>query len=145
MQTTFAKTGEVAERWLLYDASQHVLGRLAAEIAQALMGKDRPSYTPNQLCGAHVVVIHAEKVQLTGRKLEQKIYERYSGYPGGLREIEIAHVLEHNPTEVVRLAVKRMLPKTKLGRAMLGRLKVYAGAEHPHTAQKPTPVEAKKR
>ncbi len=145
MQTTFAKTGEVAERWLLYDASKHVLGRMSTEIAQALMGKDRPSYTPNQLCGAHVVVIHAEKVRLTGRKLDQKIYERYTGYPGGLREIEIAHVLEHNPTEVVRLAVKRMLPKTKLGRAMLGRLKVYAGAEHPHTAQQPTFVESLKR
>jgi len=117
------------------------LGRLAVAIAMALMGKHRPTYTPNQDCGDFVVVVNAEKVRLTGRKLEQKTYSRWTGYPGGRRITPVAKVLEKHPERVLREAVRRMLPKGILGKKMLSRLKAYAGGEHPHAAQKPEPVE----
>ncbi len=123
------------------DAEGKVLGRLAVRIAVLLMGKDRPDYTPHVDTGAYVVVTNAEKVHLTGKKLKQKMYKRYSGYPGGLKERPAWVMLQKHPEDVVRLAVKRMLPRTKLGRKMLKKLKVYRGPDHPHTYAKPQSIE----
>jgi len=139
MKTPHIRARDLPERWYVYDASERPLGRMASEIAMRLMGKDRPEYTPSELGGAHVVVINAENVRLSGDKTEQKEYQRYSGYPGGLKRQSLA---ERRPRDVVKLAVRRMLPKTKLGKRMLSRLKVYPGSEHPHSAQKPVKVEA---
>jgi large subunit ribosomal protein L13 len=133
--------GPSSGRWLLYDASKFTLGRLAAQIAMNLMGKDRPTYTPSEKNGAFVVVIHAEKIRTTGKKAGDKVYAHYSGYPGGRKEVPYARLQERRPEEIVRLAVKRMLPKTALGHDLLSRLKIYAGAEHPHSAQQPENVE----
>lgn len=141
MTTTHVRSATLAERWLCYDASQHTLGRLAAHIAMNLMGKDTPNYTASELNGAFVVVINAEKVRTTGKKALQKTYAHYSGYPGGRKLVAFEKMSATQPTEIVRLAVKRMLPKTTLGRDMQRRLKIYAGAEHPHTAQKPVKVD----
>jgi len=141
MKTTHVKASEVEERWYLYDASEHVLGRMASAIAMQLMGKDRPTYTPSELSGAHVVVTNAGQARLTGRKGEQKEYKRYSGYPGGLKILPLERMRQQSPTEIVELAVRRMLPKTRLGKRMLSRLKVYAGEDHRHTAQQPQKVE----
>ena len=141
MSTTHVRSADLSERWLCYDASKHTLGRLAAQIAMNLMGKDTPQYTPSEKNGAFVVVVNAEKVRTTGRKAETKQYFHYSGYPGGRKEVDFEDLLERRPTEIVRLAVKRMLPKTALGDDLLKRLKVYAGPEHPHGAQKPVLVE----
>lgn len=141
MPTSHVRSSTVAERWILYDASQFTLGRLASAIAMNLMGKDRPTYTPSELGGAFVVVINADKVLLTGNKAATKSYDFYSGYPGGLRTVSFADMQKRRPGDAVRLAVKRMLPKTTLGRDMRRRLKVYAGADHPHAAQKPVKVE----
>ena len=140
-KTTHVRAADVEERWLLYDASERILGRMAAEIARALMGKDRPTWTPSELSGAHVVVIQSAKVRTTGNKAEQKIYPHYTRYAGGLKQVPMEDVLARRPNDVVTLAVRRMLPKTRLGHRMLKRLKVYPGAEHPHTAQKPVRVE----
>lgn len=141
MRTFVARGGQIEQKWLLVDAEDKVLGRLAVAIATVLMGKHRPTYTPNVDCGDFVVVINAEKVRLTGKKAQTKTYKRYSGYPGGLRVTPVGKVLERHPERVVREAVRRMLPKNKLGKQMLTKLKVYAGAEHPHEAQRPEPVE----
>jgi large subunit ribosomal protein L13 len=141
MKSPYTKAVDVEDRWYVYDASKHVLGRMAAKIAMQLQGKDRPEYTPNELTGAHVVVINAEQVVLTGNKAAKQIYPEYSGYAGGLYEHTLDHLRERRPHEIVKYAVRRMLPKTTLGRKMLQRLKVYAGGEHPHSAQKPLPVE----
>ena len=141
MKTYLAKTGEVAQSWLLVDAKGKILGRLAAKIAPILQGKHRPTYTPHVDTGDFVVVINARDIAVTGNKLEDKTYQRYSGYPGGLKEENMAHLLARKPAEVVRFAVQRMLPKNKLGRAMLRKLKVYAGDEHPHQAQHPQLLE----
>jgi large subunit ribosomal protein L13 len=141
MKSTHVRSSEVEERWLLYDASEHTLGRLASAIAMALMGKDRPTWTPNQLTGAHVVVINAAQARVSGNKRATKIYPHYTRYPGGLKQVSMGDVLERRPNDVVTLAVRRMLPKTRLGARMLARLKVYPGAEHPHTAQRPVKVE----
>jgi len=144
MKTYFARKeafGPETRRWYHVDAEGKVLGRLAARVAVLLMGKDRPDYTPHVDTGAYVVVTNAEKVRLTGRKLDQKMYKRYSGYPGGLRQRPAKEMLEKHPEDVIRLAVKRMLPRTKLGRAMLKKLKVYRGPEHPHTYAKPQKIE----
>jgi large subunit ribosomal protein L13 len=141
MKSSHIRAVETEDRWLLYDASEHVLGRMAAKIAMQLQGKDRPEYTPSELTGAHVVVVNAEKVVLTGDKAATQTYARYSGYPGGLYEHGLARLKERRPHDVVKLAVRRMLPKSRLGKQMLSRLKVYAGAEHPHTAQEPVKVE----
>ncbi|MCK6449041.1 MAG: 50S ribosomal protein L13 [Planctomycetes bacterium] len=142
MSTTYFRSNEVEQRWLLYDASEHNLGRMAAKIAMNLMGKDRPTYTANHLTGAHVVVINAEKAKLTGKKGETKNYAHYTKYPGGYKLVPLARVREARATDIVTLAVRRMLPKSKLGHDMLRRLKVYEGAEHPHVAQAPVKVEA---
>jgi len=130
------------EKWLLYDASEHVLGRMAADIARRLMGKDDPRYTPSELGRTHVVVIQADKARLSGTKDETKEYKSYTGYPGGLVRTPLETMRERKPRDIVRLAVRRMLPKTNLGRRMLSKLKVYGGADHPHTAQRPVKVES---
>lgn len=141
MTTTHVRSADLKERWLLYDASKFTLGRLAAQIAMNLMGKDRPTYTPSELNGAFVVVINAEKILTSGTKRGTKKYDHYTGYPGGLKEVPFENLMERRPDEIVRLAVRRMLPKTVLGRDMRRRLKIYAGSNHPHTAQQPTQVD----
>jgi len=133
--------GDLAGRWLLYDASQFTLGRLAAQIAMNLMGKDQPTYTPSEKNGAFVVVVNVEKIKTTGKKEGAKNYVHYTGYPSGRREVPYARMQSRRPGEILRLAVKRMLPKTALGHDLLSRLKVYAGPEHPHAAQQPVQVE----
>ena len=142
MKTTHIRAQDVEERWYLFDASEFVLGRMASDIAVRLMGKDRPTWTPSELSGAHVVVVNAEKAKLTGQKDAQKEYQNYSGYPGGLHINPLERMRERRPKDIVKLAVRRMLPKTRLGKSMLSRLKVYAGPDHPHTAQQPTKVES---
>ena len=139
--TTHVRSADLQERWLLYDASQFALGRLAAQIAMNLMGKDTPNYTPSEMNGAFVVVINAESVRTTGKKDQAKQYFHYTGYPSGRKEIDFLDLQSRRPDEIVRQAVKRMLPKNTLGRDMMRRLKIYAGADHPHTAQQPVKVE----
>ncbi len=140
-KTYMAKPGEVERRWWLVDAEGKTLGRLATQIATLLRGKHKPQYTPHVDCGDFVVVINAEKVRVTGRKLQQKKYYRHSGYPGGLKVRTLEQMLQTHPERVIWLAVKRMLPKGPLGRRQLKKLKVYAGPEHPHQAQQPEPLE----
>ena len=132
-----AKPGEVPRQWWLVDATDQVVGRLATRLAVVLMGKHRPTYTPHTDTGDFVVVVNADKVRFTGNKWEQKTYDRYSGYPGGLTRELARHVHQRKPTMVLREAVRRMLPKNKLGRHMLSKLKLYAGPDHPHQAQEP--------
>jgi large subunit ribosomal protein L13 len=141
MTSTHVRAQDTEERWLLYDAKEHTLGRMAAAIAVNLMGKDRPTYTPSENGGAHVVVINCGQPQLSGTKTEGKIYQHYTGYMDGLRDIPIEKVRERRPEDIVTLAVRRMLPKNRLGRHMLKRLKVYPGTDHPHGAQTPVKVE----
>ena len=141
MKTYLAKTGEIGGKWHIVDADGQVLGRLATELATILMGKHRPTYTPHVLTGDFVVVVNAEKVVLTGRKMQQKQYDSYSQYPGGRKIQPIGKVLAKTPERVLRLAVRRMLPKNKLARDMLTRLKIYKGAAHPHQAQCPQPLK----
>ena len=126
---------ELKNRWRVFDADGRVLGRLASEIAMVLMGKHRADYVPHMASGDFVIVVNATKVELTGRKAEQKIYRRHSQYPGNLKEIPYSRMLERTPERIIELAVRGMLPKNKLGRKMLTRLKVYAGPDHPHSAQ----------
>ena len=139
--TQSAKQGTVDRRWHVVDAEGQTLGRLATRIADTLRGKDKPTYTPHVDTGAFVVVVNAEKIQVTGQKLDKKIYYRHSGYPGGLRSRTLEEMLERRPEEVIRLAVKGMLPRNRLARQQLRKLKVYAGPDHPHIAQKPEPLE----
>ena len=136
-KTWNAKPGEITRRWYVVDAEGQTLGRLATRIADVLRGKDKPTYTPHVDTGDFVVVVNAEKIYVTGNKLDQKMYHRHSGYPGGLRSRPLREQLERRPTEVIRKAVKGMLPRNKLGRAQIGKLKIYAGPEHPHEAQAP--------
>jgi len=139
MQKTYmAKKENVDHQWYLIDAAGLSLGRLASEVARLLKGKHKPTYTPHLDMGDYIVVINASKVVLTGRKAEQKYYYRHSGYPGGLKKIRYDQLLTRWPERAVYLAVKRMLPSSRLGRAMLGKLKIYAGSQHPHEAQKPS-------
>jgi large subunit ribosomal protein L13 len=139
---TYVATPATRERnWLVVDANGQTLGRLATQIANALRGKRKPEYTPHCDVGDFVIVVNAEKIAVTGRKREDKMYYRHSGYPGGLRSRTLGDMLERRPEEVIRLAVKGMLPRTRLGRAQLRKLKVYAGPDHPHAAQKPQPME----
>jgi large subunit ribosomal protein L13 len=139
---TYVATPTTRERnWLVVDASGKTLGRLATQVADALRGKRKPDYTPHVDVGDFVIVVNAEKVSVTGRKREQKRYYRHSGYPGGLRSRTLEQMMARRPEEVVRLAVKGMLPRNRLGRAQLRKLKVYAGPDHPHAAQKPEPME----
>ena len=126
---------EMEAGWQVVDADGKILGRLATEIAMKIMGKDKPSYVPHLLSGDYVVVVNAEKVKITGKKAEQKVYVRHSQYPGNRKEIPYERMQAQHPDRIIIQAVKGMLPRTKLGRKMLGRLKVYAGAEHPHAAQ----------
>jgi large subunit ribosomal protein L13 len=142
MKTWNAKPADVERRWYVVDAEGETLGRLATRIADALRGKRKPGYTPHLDTGDFVVVVNAEKIVVTGAKLQQKMYYRHSGYPGGLRVRTLADQLERRPTEVIRKAVKGMLPRNSLGRAQIRKLKVYAGPEHPHEAQNPEPLPA---
>ena len=137
MKTYVANKETVEHKWVLFDADGQVLGRLASRLAMILQGKHRPTYTPHVDTGDFVVVINAEKVKLTGKKLDQKKYYRHTGYMGGLRETSVRTMLATKPGEVLKQAVRRMLPKTKLGRQMFSKLKVYAGPKHPHEAQAP--------
>jgi large subunit ribosomal protein L13 len=137
MRTWNAKPGEIERQWQLVDAEGQTLGRLATRIADTLRGKDKPQYTPHVDTGDFVVVVNAEKITVTGKKLDDKRYYRHSGYPGGLRSRTLREQLDRRPEEVIRKAVKGMLPRNRLARAQLRKLKVYAGPEHPHTAQAP--------
>ena len=141
MKTWNAKPGEFDRLWYVVDAEGQTLGRLATRIADVLRGKDKPQYTPHVDTGDFVVVVNAEKIAVTGKKLDDKIYYRHSGYPGGLRARPLRDELERRPTEVIRKAVKGMLPRNRLARQQLRKLKVYAGPEHPHEAQTPQPLE----
>ena len=136
-KTTVQTRSHIGAEWFVVDASQETLGRLAVELARRLMGKHKPTYTPHVDTGDYIVVINAEKIQVTGGKENKKVYRHHTQWPGGLKEIPYARMQERHPEEIIRLAVRRMLPKTNLGRAMLRKLKVYAGGQHPHHAQKP--------
>ncbi len=140
MKTFLPQEEAIERRWYIIDAADRVLGRLASRVASVLMGKDKPSYTEFLDTGDFVVVLNAEKIRLTGKKLDQKVYRRHSGYPGGLKEVTAREMLEKHPERVVESAVKGMLPKSKLGSKMIKKLKVYAGPDHPHQAQKPEPL-----
>jgi large subunit ribosomal protein L13 len=137
MRTVFAKKSDVERKWYLIDANNAVLGRLAVKIADRLRGKNKPIFTPNTDTGDFIVVINAEKVKLTGRKLDNKVYYRHSGYPGGIKAETARERLKRSPETILEDAVWGMLPKGRLGRAMIKKLKVYRGPEHPHEAQKP--------
>jgi large subunit ribosomal protein L13 len=137
MSTYFPKEGEIARKWYVVDAADKTLGRLASQVARILMGKENPQYTTFLDTGDHVIVINAEKVRVTGMKAEQKAYHRYTGYPGGLRSEDFNKRFDRKPELIIEDAVSRMLPKTKLGKQMFTKLKVYRGDKHPHEAQKP--------
>ena len=137
MRTLFAKKGDVERRWYLFDAKDAVLGRLAVKIANRLRGKNKPIFTPNCDTGDFIIVVNAEKVKLTGKKLDNKVYYRHSGYPGGIKAETARARLSRCPEKVLTEAVWGMIPKGRLGRAMIKKLKVYRGSEHPHKAQKP--------
>ena len=139
--TYSAKRSDNQENWLIVDAEGKVLGRLASEVAARLRGKHKPLYTPHVDVGDWVIVINADKVKLTGRKMDKKTYYRHSGYMGGLTETNARELMEKKPEDIVRFAVRGMLPKNRLGRQIFKKLKVYAGAEHPHEAQNPTVLE----
>ncbi len=141
MKTWNAKPGAVERHWYVVDADGQTLGRLATQIAETLRGKRKPEFTPHVDTGDFVVVVNAEKIAVTGKKMDEKLYHRHSGYPGGLRTRTLREQLERRPTEVIRKAVKGMLPRNRLGRAQLRKLRVYAGPEHPHVAQSPQPLE----
>lgn len=141
MKTYVTKPADVERSWYVVDAQEQTLGRLATKIATILRGKHKPIYSPSVDCGDYVIVVNAEKIGVTGKRLDEKIYQRHSGYPGGLKEITLRQQLEKDPTYVIQSAVRGMLPKTKLGRKMIKKLKVYAGAEHPHQAQQPEKLE----
>jgi len=141
VKTYSAKKSDIQREWFVVDAAGQNLGRLATRIATLLRGKHKPIFTPSMDTGDFVIVVNADKIAVTGRKLDQKMYYRYSGYPGGLTETSLRRMLETHPTRVVEFAVRGMLPKNRLGRAMLKKLKVYAGATHPHEAQQPKPLD----
>ena len=141
MKTFVAKEHEVDKKWYLMDAEGRILGRLASQIAIRLRGKHKPIFTPHADTGDFVVVVNAEKVSLTGSKWDNKMYYRYTGYVGGLKQISAKKLLEKKPGEVLRLAVKRMLPKNSLGRRQLKKLKIYIGPDHPHQAQRPEKID----
>ncbi|MGC9469137.1 MAG: 50S ribosomal protein L13 [Anaerolineae bacterium] len=144
-KTYVAKPGEVERKWYVVDATDQTLGRLATQIASILRGKHKPQYTPHEDVGDFVVVVNAEKVKVTGRKLDQKMYYRHTGYPGGIRGISLRRQLELHPDRVILHAVKGMLPRGPLGRQQLKKLRVYSGAVHPHEAQQPEPLELNSR
>ena len=139
-KSRMAKKQEQQRAWYVVDAADKVLGRLASRVARIITGKNKPEWTPHVDCGDHVVVINAAKVRVTGRKLEQKVYRRHTGYPGGLKEVTLGKQLAEKPERVIRAAVQGMVPKGILGRKMVTKLKVYPGSEHPHSAQKPQAI-----
>ena len=141
MKTFTEKNEEIQREWYVVDAEGQTLGRLASRIAPILKGKHKPTYTPHLDCGDFVIIVNAEKVRVTGRKLDQKLYYHHSGYPGGLKSISLRDQLDRYPERVLEAAVWGMLPKNKLGRRMVKKLKVYAGDSHPHQAQQPKPLE----
>ncbi|MFQ5583327.1 MAG: 50S ribosomal protein L13 [Calditrichia bacterium] len=143
MRTDYAKTDQIIRerKWFVVDASEYVLGRLATRVAHILRGKHKPAFAPHQDLGDFVIVINANKIKLTGRKAEQKIYFRHSGYVGGGREVPFRRMLAKKPEYIIEHAVRLMLPKNALGRKMIKKLKVYAGSEHPHEAQQPEPIK----
>jgi len=142
-KTFVAKKEDVKRKWYLVDAKERILGRLAARVAVILRGKHKVIYTPFIDTGDGVIVINAEKIKVTGKKLKDKVYRRYSGYPGGLKEVTLENMLSKRPTTVIKLAVMRMLPQGPLGRDMLKKLKIYTGDKHPHIAQNPLVLEIK--
>ena len=141
MKTYSAKPQDIRREWLLVDATDKVLGRLATEVAHRLRGKHKPTFTPNMDTGDHIVVINAEKIRVTGKKLDDKFYHRFTGYIGNLKSINLRKTLDTHPERAIEHAVKGMLPKNPLGRAMYRKLHVYAGPEHPHAAQQPSALE----
>jgi len=141
VKTYSAKKADIQRDWYVVDAAGETLGRLATRVATVLRGKHKPTYTPGMDTGDFVIVVNADKVAVTGRKLDQKKYYRYSGYPGGLTETSLRRMLQTHPTRVIEYAVRGMLPKNRLGRAMIKKLKVYAGSTHPHEAQQPKPLD----
>jgi large subunit ribosomal protein L13 len=141
MKTFSAKPKEVRRDWYLVDADGRTLGRLASEIAQRLRGKHKAIYTPHIDTGDYIIVVNAEKIRITGRKLIQKRYYRHTGYPGGIKSLTLGQLLEKAPEQALEIAVRGMLPKNPLGRAMFRKLKIYTGIEHPHTAQQPQPLK----
>ena len=143
MKSYMARPHEVERKWHLIDAEGQTLGRLATEIARLLRGKNKPQYTPHVDTGDFVVVVNAKKVVVTGKKAEQKVYRRHTGRPGGLKETSYEVMLERKPTEILRKAIHGMMPRTRLGRAQMRKLKIYAGPEHPHEAQNPQPYEVR--
>jgi large subunit ribosomal protein L13 len=145
MSTTFAKKKEIERAWYVVDAEGQILGRLATQIARVLRGKHKPSYTPFLDTGDFVIVVNAEKVLLSGKKETDKVYRRHTGHPGGIKEARAEEVRVKHPERIVERAVRGMLPKTRLGRAQFGKLKVYSGPTHPHEAQKPQPWESRAR
>ncbi len=140
-KTYVTKASDIDREWLVVDATGEILGRLATRIAAMLSGKHKPYFAPNLDTGDFVIVVNGGKISVTGNRLDDKLYRRHTGYPGGLKEITLRRMMEKHPERVIRFAVKGMLPKNKLGRQMLKKLKVYAGAEHPHTAQRPRVLE----
>ena len=143
MKSFMASPATIERKWYVIDAEGQTLGRLSSEIAKILRGKNKPTYTPFIDTGDNVIVVNAEKIKVTGKKMDQKIYYKHSDYPGGMRETTLKEMLDKKPTDVITLAVKGMLPKGPLGRSMIEKLHVYAGAEHPHAAQKPESLEIK--
>jgi len=144
MKTYFATTENSEHKWYVIDAQGKVLGRLATQVANYLRGKHKPEYTPHADTGDYIIIINAAQIKMTGNKNQEKIYYTHSGYPGGLKETSFEKLQEKAPTRVIELAVKGMLPKNSLGREMLRKLKVYAGAEHPHEAQQPIAIDLEK-
>ena len=142
-RTSFLKKSACLRGWWLVDARDQVVGRLAARVSRVLMGKHKPSYTPNMLCGDKVIIIHADKVCFTGRKWSRKVYIRHTGYPGGQRRTSAREMLQKHPGRLLEMAIKRMLPKNRMGHAQYRGLYVYAGAEHPHEAHKPVVKDVK--
>ena len=143
MKSFMASPATIERKWYVVDATGHTLGRLSSEIAAILRGKNKPTFTPHIDTGDYVIVVNADKIKVTGKKLDQKIYYNHSDYPGGMRETTLAEMMAKDSAEVIRLAVKGMLPKGPLGRDMITKLHVYSGAEHPHAAQKPEVLEIK--
>jgi large subunit ribosomal protein L13 len=143
MKSYMARPQEVERKWYVIDAEGRTLGRLATEIAKILRGKNKPQYTPHVDVGDFVVVINAERVVVTGKKAEQKVYRRHSGYPGGMKETSYERMMERKPTAILRKAVYGMMPKTRLARQQFRKLKIYAGPEHPHAAQNPQRLEVR--
>ena len=143
MKSFMASPSTIEKKWYVVDATEHTLGRLSSEIAKVLRGKNKPTYTPFIDTGDNVIIVNADKIKVTGHKLEQKTYFNHSGHVGGVRETKLSEMMAKKPADVITLAVKGMLPKGPLGRSMLKKLHVYAGSEHPHAAQKPEALEIK--